>query len=254
MAARIEIAPEFKDRFIDQLFDLWVGPEIERRRAAGELLATFDFWGAQVILNFDGERSVRVNDEINVYIRGGFDNLAAGDPVALDELEDVSGLELTEADPNAGHLTLLRIRSGWIAAFDLRYNAARVAEAAAAAREFMDAAQMSLDGGVLRPVVDNLLSAAELMAKAALIMHDRELFASKPQVRHKMIGLRFKHWAELGNADPDDASLLDALKALRPSARYLDSAFELKSEEACDLLRRTENMYLRLLMRIPNRG
>jgi hypothetical protein len=107
---------------------------------------------------------------------------------------------------------------------------------------------------MFRPLVDNLLSAAELMAKAALIMHDRELFASKPHLRHKMIGVRFKKWAELGNADPDDASLLDGLKALRPSARYLDSAFELKSEEARDLLRRTENMYLRLLTRIPNRS
>ena len=48
--------------------------------------------------------------------------VSLGEEILLDELEEIHGVELTDLDPNAGHLTYFRQRDRWHQGFDFRRN------------------------------------------------------------------------------------------------------------------------------------
>jgi len=55
---------ELNTRFVEQFFELWINPEIERRQKAGSLPKNFALYAAQVIMNFDAPTEVRLNEEV----------------------------------------------------------------------------------------------------------------------------------------------------------------------------------------------
>ena len=59
----LPVAP-FGDEAVQQVFDLWLTPEVERRRAAGRLPQPIR--KAQIIFEVDGRPVVRFNDEVRV--------------------------------------------------------------------------------------------------------------------------------------------------------------------------------------------
>jgi uncharacterized protein (UPF0332 family) len=211
-------------------------------------------YAAQVIMDFEKPTVVRLNDEVKARVTATLPRTATDDGrIDLGELESISGIELTESDPNAGHLTLLRSRDGWAAAFDFQYNASRIQHTARVAREYLDSAASSLAQQHYYAFADSLLSAAELMARAILLGHDHELLAPKPKNKHRLIAAHYDRWAELGNSDPRFAALLRELWQLRPDARYLESALVLTSTRAEELIALGEEMYAHLLGLLPAR-
>jgi hypothetical protein len=117
-----------------------------------------------------------------------------------------------------------------------------------AAREFLDAANASAAKGHVRPVLDNLFSATELMAKGVLLLHDETMLSSK---KHAKVSFRFHQWNRLGNTDPRFTALFNKLSNLRHAARYLEKELELKPEEVKDMLAVAEQMYEDSTQRVP---
>jgi HEPN domain len=244
---------EFIQNLMQQVHELWINPEIERRREAGRLPDDFAIRGAQVIMNLDADApEVRFNEEVKVLADAEWAReVDYGEDVTEADVESISDLTLTDHDPNAGHLTMMLFKGRWIIAFDFRYNATRVARTLNAAREFLDGATFALDQHHMRLFADNLFSATELMAKGKLLMDaDKDLLRSK---KHTFISSRFNLSGKWGHTDPRYVKILNRLQDLRGPARYLDEDFTLSAEEASDMLGTAEDMFVALSNSAPKR-
>jgi hypothetical protein len=144
---RIEPDEAFAKNLMQDALDLWINPEIERRRESGTLPDDFAVRRAQVIMNIDAHApEVRFNEEIKALARARAARaIDAGEEVTEVDLEGIEDIVLTDQDPNAGHLTMMLFKGHWIIAFDFRYNAGRVACTVGAAREFLDSAAPALE-------------------------------------------------------------------------------------------------------------
>ena len=181
---------EFIQNLMQQVHELWINPEIERRREAGRLPDDCAM-DAQVIMNLDTDApEVRFNEEVKVLAEAEWAReVEYGEDITEADGESIRELVLTDHDPNAGHLTMVLFKGRWIIAFDFRYNATRTAATLNAAREFLDGATFALDQHHMRTFADDLFSATELMAKGMLLMGaDKELLKSK---KHEIVVRKF---------------------------------------------------------------
>lgn len=244
---------ELARNVLQEAFNLWVGPEIERRKQAGRIPATFVLNGAQVILNLDADApEIRLNEEVRATARIKANRaFQRGESVKASEVEEIYSILLTNLDPNAAHVTMVRIRNFWFVAFDFRYNSARANEAHAAAGEFLGCAESALDKGHARAFVENLFSAMELMAKADLLMFpDPEKVILKAR-SHGTISAKYNWLRQRGGIEPEYTTLLNQLTDLRPLARYLRGTVSLTPERMTQMLTSARELSNRLRSRIP---
>lgn len=245
---------EMGERVAEQAYEFWIGPEIERRRTAGELPDDFALHGAQVIFGMDeGLPEVRVNDEVKAVAEvTAARAIEKGEPVTEDDIAGYKDILLTEDDPNAGHITIVAHKGGWALAFDFRRNAALIAEHVELARQFLAAAAWAHERGYARVFVDTLFTATELMAKGMLIWQpDRSLLDSKT---HRLIKVRFNLERKHDNVDPRFADLLNRLWKLRERARYLAGEVELTEAEMDEMFAVAEEMHHLLVATSPRRA
>ena len=225
---------EFADRVVQQAMDMWINPEIARRRALGALPDVFAPFAMQVIFDDVDGVEVRFDREVKVTLAVEYAReMSAGELVTTDDIEDITDIRLTGNDANAGHFTFFRKRDGWVIAFDFTRNVSRSVEFLAAAREFMTTADQALQAGRLRSFAENLFGAVELGAKGLLIMHDSDLLQSR---KHGAVASRFNRWGHFGNTDPEFTRLLNRLQGLRDKGRYLHGEFALPADEAQQML------------------
>lgn len=152
MADQDQLDDEAWQRTMEQIYTLFIEPELEQRRDAGELPDDFELEKIQVIMGVDRPTEVRFNDETAIMADAEVEPpVEKGEQLELSP-DQVHRLRPTAQDPNAAHITMLRAGSGWKVSFDFRYNAERVARHLEAAREFVDTAAMCLDEGRLRCV------------------------------------------------------------------------------------------------------
>jgi uncharacterized protein (UPF0332 family) len=242
---------ELPDIFVQQFLDWWINPEIKRRYETAHISDNFILYAAQVIMNLNAPTEVRLNEEVKATVTGNLPKKSQkGEQIFINELDTIEQIELTNKDPNAGHLTMLNHRGSWLVRFDFRYNAARCLNHLEAAREFLNSAALAVERTQLRVVIDNLFSACELMAKALLLMHDKRLMTSK---NHRAVRNRYNQWGNLGNTDARYTKLLNELFSLRDSARYLDEELQLTVENARSMVVVAEGMFKDINASIPKR-
>jgi uncharacterized protein (UPF0332 family) len=230
---------------------LWLEPELQRRIARGELPDGFKLTAFQIITDAEGiPRETRLNDEVRGVVRRRSAVEVAKDDLVFGNTKiDMPEILLTEADPNAAHFTALLTEEGWIVSWDMRVNAREAAEHAKAAREFLDSARTSLADGRMRPFVQNLLDGTELMATAYLLTRQDV----KPGRTHRSVANPFNVERRAGRVDESFSKLLNNLRELRRSARYLRSDFALETDEANAMMATAEQMYRALYDVVPKR-
>lgn len=224
-------------RFMDQVFGLWVEPELERRREAGGLPDGFHLAAVQVILKIGEESEVRLNDEAEI----------VGEATVERSVEKGERLELSPdqirlvgppaKDANAAHVTMLRVGSSnrWKVTFDFRYNASIASDHLAGAEEFLEAAAASLESGLLRPFVADLFTATERAAKGLLVQLPHEAFLKSSS--HDLYRNEFNRWGgKRGLAEQEHVDLLNKLFELRNDARYGLEPLGLTHEDAQAML------------------
>lgn len=237
---------ELYRRASENILEVYVMPEIERRQKDGDLKAPVELFAAQVIFYPDRrEPEVRINSEVRALakmrLKPGVEK-GLGDLVTEDELEGLEELVLMEdEDPDCGHATLLRLNDRWMLAFDFVYNKGLARKHLAAASQFVEAVEFSLERESWSAFVDNLFSAAELSAKATLLalMSDARF---RGKATHKAVHRRYNRFVHLGNADPMYAEAFNKLSELRYPARYLERDFSVSEEEASNFLQTIRRM------------
>jgi uncharacterized protein (UPF0332 family) len=258
MEKRRRLDPKLGDSLMKQALDLWIRPEIERRRQNDQLPSHFTLRAAQIVMNVDaGAPQVRFNEEVNAVLKVRLSRplekaMEAGEMIALDDSMEVEDIELTDADPNAGHVTLLAKGGHWHIKFDFRYNAERCLEALAIGCEFLDAAASSLKKKNLSAFVDNLFSATELMAKAELLLIPDKRFLERGS--HGIVSTKYNSWGKLGNTEEQYVKLLNRLASLRKPARYGPrNRLNLKPDEPATMLKTAKEMMKRVSSYVPRR-
>lgn len=249
---------DFGRELTKNLLRLFIVPEMNRREAAGELPADFTLYAGQILMEPGMPHEIRLNEEVRgVFVLRADSSIEEGTDVSVADFAtiaaDVHNFVLEHHDrPNCGHMTMILNGSQWFITFDLRYNAARIADHLAAIKEFLHSAEENLRQERLRAFANDLFIAVELMAKSRLMVHpDERLLISR---KHTFTISEFNRFAKQGNADKRFASLLNDLAALRNDARYPTGAFTLTSERAAESLGVAREMHLRLLQEIPHRA
>ncbi|MBI2045544.1 HEPN domain-containing protein [Candidatus Pacearchaeota archaeon] len=214
---------EIKQRVFQQVMDIFVTPEIERRRKEGKIKDGTIISKMQIIFSLDkGKNVVRLNEEIKAIATGRANkSINKGQIVYEDDIDNIEKIELTDNDINCGHITLLLFKNNWIISFDFRYNKERIKEHIEASKKFYESALDNLNKNRLRPFYENAFASSELSAKSVLLaLPDKKILEGK---NHKDRLEKFKNWAELGNVKMEFGTTLSNLSNLRDSARYLSS-------------------------------
>lgn len=244
---------EFGRRVLEQAFELWFRPELDRRAASGAVPPGFVMWGGQVVLNLDRDHpEVRINNEIRgVFQAKATRQIAVGEAVGLGDFDDILGMQLTNEDANAGHLTAFLHKSHWFLFFDFRYNATRIEEQLASADQFLAAAEFSVSRQHGVSAVDNLYDAVQIMAKSFLLMYpDHRVLESRT---HGFIETRFNLEGKLKNVPAYSVRLMNRLKELRPKTRYATEPARVPEAELNQLVADAKEMRAELEARRPRR-
>ena len=240
---RSSFTPEMGQRLFQQVVDIWINPELQRRSAAGLVDESFVLNAAQIIFRVDKPPEVRINNEVKIAIRVKLRNPKLhGEPVLPEEIESIHGMELTGDDVDGAHITLLR-KGGdlWDIEFDAQYNRSKAKALAQAAAEFLAAAKASLQSGHFRPFVDNLYSAAELSAKAQLVLIPNPKMLSATS--HGFVVSQFNIvGGKMGNAPGHHVNLINRLSDMRSKAKYSPESFKLAPDVAEQMMLIGEEM------------
>lgn len=225
------------EKFFGQIIELWVGPEIQKRKARGVLADSFDLWAAQVVFPPEETQAiaVRLNEEVRAKfhfaMRDKSTSFDKGEIFSVNEIEKVEYAELFDDEVDSGHITIFRYQDKWFVGFDCLYNKQKALRHAEVATQFIGSAETALEGERWNAFVDHAYSAAEILAKSRLM-----LMAAEKINTHKAIQSKYSRFVEIGNAPIEFKNTLNRLAGLRHDARYSGELFALSQEEAVKLL------------------
>lgn len=212
-----------KQRIFQQAIDIFVSPEIERRKKANKLPANFMLEKAQIIFpSKSGRNYTRLNKEVKAIIKCKINKpVKKGEAVYDKDIDEIESINLTNNDLDYGHITLIYFRGSWVVSFDFIYNKNEIKKHLDASKEFYESAKDNLAKSRLRPFYENAFASAELFTKSILL--SLPIKESSKGSKHKSRTDFLKNWANLGNVKPEFSTTLSKLYSLRSSARYLSS-------------------------------
>jgi hypothetical protein len=167
-----DMSQEMGEALMRQAFEVWINPEVERRRQKGALSTQIELVAAQIVFHSERPVEIRLNDEVRAKAQVRLNrSVEKGEAVRVEDLADILNVELTGEDVNSAHTTLIRTEPDrWVVTFNAQYNRQRAKVLASAADQYIQMAELALGNGFYRAFVDNLHSALELAAKAQLIL------------------------------------------------------------------------------------
>ena len=195
-----------------------------------------------------------MNEEIKAVARVKMaTDIRAGDAVNLAEVGGVNGILLTDADPDAAHLTMINLADGWTLAFDFRYNATKARRVTEMAAEFLSTAETALNASSFRAAADAMFSAVELMARAELMLLPVEARPKDGLFSHDFVAMVMNRRSKAGlmSSSRANAALLNRLATLRNKARYRLEPFE--AHDLAELLATARHWCDGLVAMLPKR-
>lgn len=230
---------DITQKLFNQIMELWILPEIKKRKQENRIKDNFSLKCAQIIFSKDrGWNKVRLNNEVKAIMQVKANKPKnKGDTVYYSEINNIETIELTKQDPNCGHITLLQLNGQWIISFNFVYNKAKSKKRIDAASEFLESAEENLKTNRLRPFFENSFACAELLTEAILIT----FFNQDSLTNHRSRLSKMKEWAELGNVKIEFQETLELLTSLRSSARYMSST-EFKSKNPQNIVKTLHEM------------
>jgi hypothetical protein len=221
-------------RLEEQIWELWVQPELRRRNDSGTLSPDFKLRAFQVLFaspNDGGATSVRLNEEVMATARCAFRRtIGPGDPVYARDIEAIEEITLPDQEANRAHITGLDLGGKWVTYLDLRYDRKRALAHLEAADDFLKVARYAQQERLWRPFLENLFAVVELAAVAQLLITPCGL--DEERKSHGTTKRKYAEWAGLGNAPRSSSQALAKLIKLRGRARYLRGPFAFDSKRA----------------------
>ena len=214
---------EIGQKVLQQVIDLWINPEVERRRALGIMKEGTILSKIQIVFSLErGFNKIRFNEEVKAVVEARASrDLKKGQIVTEDDVSEIKNIRLTDGDKNCAHITLLRFKNKWVIAFDARYHQKLRQDYIEASKEFYDCAINSLSEGKLRVFYDCSFSSAELCVISILLgWLKKDIIDNKKH--HQRYNL-FEGFTSLGNGKTAYSDTLKKLDGIRSSARYLSN-------------------------------
>ncbi len=243
---------EGQQRFLQQIFKLWIDPEIERRKDDGRIPPEFVLNQAQVIFDINKPPSVRLNDEVKCVMRAVVKNpVQFGDVIGVNKFHRITNIELTEDDKDSGHVTIIILPESIFISANFIYNSSKVETTLNSAEKFLDSARASMVSKLPRPFVENSFASSELTSKAFLIMMpDKKALQAKS---HGYISSSINMHRKLGNIDEEFCDNFNWLGQMREKARYSYEQFDIEWERAEKAILVIEEILKTVRARIPKR-
>jgi len=224
---------EFAANIVNQIFDLWVGPELAKR---GLTLTRADI--SKVLVEMDPDKPLRVliNDEAELVADFvAKRDIAEGEEVTVADIDELANLRPVTIGSNSGWICFVRIGNQGFVAFDFTYNRARAAALLDRAREFL---AVAVHAGDQAPgvAIENAHSAAELTVQAQMLV--QQVDSRSHRERREWLA----SWARHQNAPQHHADVLWNLADLRVPARYGSGELPLKPGRLTRILRTVQEM------------
>ncbi len=233
----------FARRVFDQFWQIFLAPELERRKREGKPIFPENIFAFQIIQGVDHENKVHINKQIDVYLTAKIGGAArrAGSLIAMNEIEEILDIKLSDKYADSGHATFIKFKGKWLFTFEFNYNKKRRYSHLVAANEFLVLSNYALENGIWHAFVENLFAAVELMSKVVLIeFPDKSVVQSKT---HSRIKSKINQRKKVEAFGAEFAHLLNELSELRPSARYISKPLELGDEKAQQLYRQAAELF-----------
>jgi HEPN domain-containing protein len=212
---------EASKNFFEHTLELWFNPELERQRGIGLVADNYQPEAMQVILFPHGDHSI----------------LFDGDVIPKEKLEanrnyKDCGFVIFKKEPNGN----------WEGYFDFRYNKGRAEELFNSALEFFETAKEAYRAGRIRPFLDNLFSATELLVQSMLfVMTANQKYVEDPN--HRWTLSELGRVAKMLNRDNNRYnSLLGNLSRLRDEGRYHKRPLSVAETEAQQYINTVEEV------------
>jgi hypothetical protein len=237
---------EGAQRSFNQMMELFVTPEINRRKEAGTLPSNFRLWAAQVVFCPDWKRPlIRLNEEAKIQAKAKIKDAVPGSMISINAIEEIVDLRLPDDEESQyGHVTILRFKDHWLYTFDFRYNKGLAREHAQVAKQFLELARYARESQFVSPFIDNLFSCVELCARSELLLIPDKKF--KQKAAHSTV--KSKHNRFLGKLDPNNPfnKMLNELSAIRNNARYLRNLVKISASKSQEYLETAQEMLVHL--------
>lgn len=187
--------PQAAQNFLSNIFSLWINPEIELRKNNKSLSTDFTLNKAQVIFTIDGQRIIRLNDEIKASIKTNL-RLITDMSVNFDfTQESIEALDRIKEEEDFGHSTIVKVRDLWVLAFDFRYGIKSSKDYYQLGNEFLKAAKYSHENDNYQATISNLFIAMENFMKARIFLYpDSEIrkITKKHSAVARKVNIHFK--------------------------------------------------------------
>ena len=232
------LPPEFGENVINQMFDLWVLPELRRRGLPEDRTSVVK---AAVLLRKDQQPEVRLNEDFVMATKARMTrDIEAGEPITTADIADIEWLVPEEVGPDAAWLAYLTLPDGRaFLHFNFLYERGQARDVITSAAQFLKSADRAAADGHEGPAIENALAAAELSVMALMRVHvatgdGRDKHGAR---RRWLVG-----WSEHGNAPDDHVRTLLRLSQLRPFARYGATGPKPKDGEVAKLVEVARDM------------
>jgi hypothetical protein len=233
-AGRTAPDAEMASAMIDQIFDLWILPEISIR---GLGLTREQVNKALVVMAPGLAPKVEINEEAQLSVRMPAPGpVSRGQTVPID-VEKVQFLRPVRVDPDASWIAFARLNETDIVAFDFRRNRARALALLERAEAYLRTARNALAAKDEYPAVENGWAAAELGTMAQMHLMEDSL-----EEDHKARTRWLDAWTKLQNAPRTHYKVLARFMQLRPWSRYGDTTFAPRPGEVRRLLNDVEDL------------
>lgn len=227
-----ETPDTFAGSLVQQMFDLWITPYLNSGEAG---IGADQVRQALIVMPPGGEVEVLLNERATVTAKVKMRrDIAAGEEVLAEDIEEISDLRPFDIDPAAGWMAFAAVPGyGHVVTLDLRRDKPRVRDHVLLARDYLAAARESITASRPGPAVEAAFAAAELAVKAMHLLH---VVPTQKRASHGA-RLTWLSWYTRrdGNGSPDWYPAMKRLESLRPAARYSDGG-SLPDEEELDAL------------------
>jgi HEPN domain-containing protein len=230
-------APDMRGALLEQIFQLWLQPELERRgldkkpeEVVHALVVLRPDHGADVLIDADTGEKLVIQAKAARAIR-------EGEPIAEADIEAIERLIPRHIDPDAAWIAFTRFKGVYVIAFDFRRNKAKAERMVERADEFLAVARLAKDAQLKAPAVENLHAAAELA-----VMAQMATTTERPPKSHEKRRRWFSKWTRLGNAPSDHGRALADLARYRAAARYTDGSVRVRDVHLDWLIQQVDDM------------
>lgn len=227
----INIDQSFANNLLNQFTQLWITPEIYRRKEEGMLSHNFSLEKAQVLFCLGSPPIIRLNEEVKIKVKVKVNrSIKKGEPVYAKDISGVAEIKNIDEENDFRYVILIKIGTQTYIAFNFEHDVSKSKKLLEIGTSFLTSARTEFEKGNVRQMVELLLIAAENLVKSRFyLLPDQKIRKIRT---HKGTQHLINLYAKDGKIiKAEQKDVFNRLTALRDSARYeLDFAF--KKDEA----------------------